>query len=381
MKVAYLIFNWTLGIIFLLVGLNLIINAPIEINILLSAICFFIIAGLLLPPVRNFVYSKTNKELSGNTRIFLNIILLVVFLSIAGGEQDKKELAVKKVQEQADKAIKSQQKIADYFKANRLKIMESLKYSITLKEYDIVLSESNKYLFLKDKELESINTIAKTNKILKVLKNIPSKEIEKNKSLYQQLVALNPSNAKYKSKLKLYSNKVNYAKRNPFKEKDFYFDKKTKGYKKIIIAGVNKVYRENSRCKNIEPSSAYISSSKGSRSNPVFYVTCGKGNGVFNVFFSKSDIEKGKKFSAKKHINKSKATRICEGYAKSHANHPSSVNFSKFMDLSVYETPNGRTRVTSSFTAKNSFNLELKYKISCLLDSNGLIEGNISEAR
>lgn len=166
-----------------------------------------------------------------------------------------------------------------------------------------------------------------------------------------------------------------------FTEADFSFDKKTRPYKNIIIAGINKIHRENSRCKSIDPSSAYISGSKGTKSNPVFFVTCGKGYKVFNVFFSKSDIENDKKFRAKKHISKSRATDLCENYAKANATHPSTVDFSRIMDLSVYETPNGRTRVTSTFTAKNSFNLELKHKITCLLDSNGLIEANISEVK
>lgn len=179
----------------------------------------------------------------------------------------------------------------------------------------------------------------------------------------------------------LRSKKIDSSGTEVFTGADFSFDRKTRPYKGIIIAGVNKIHRENSRCKNINTSSAYISSSKGSKSNPVFYVTCGKGYKVFNVFFSKSDVEKDKKFRAKKHISKSKASDLCENYAKSKASHPSTVDFSRIMELSVYETPNGRTRVRSTFTAKNSFNLELKHKISCLLDSNGLIEANISEAK
>lgn len=175
--------------------------------------------------------------------------------------------------------------------------------------------------------------------------------------------------------------KVDSSGKEVFTEADFFFDKKTRPYKNIIIAGVNKIHRENSRCKNIDPSSAYISGSKGTKSNPVFFVTCGKGYKVFNVFFSKSDVEKDKKFRAKKHISKSRATDLCENYAKSNATHPSTVDFSRIMDLSVYETPNGRTRVTSTFTAINSFNLKIKHKISCLLDSNGLIEANINEAK
>lgn len=166
-----------------------------------------------------------------------------------------------------------------------------------------------------------------------------------------------------------------------FTEADFSFDDRTRPYESIIIAGVNKIHRENARCKVIDASSAYISSSKGSAFNPVFYVTCGKDAQIFNVFFSKSDVENDKQFRAKQHISKSNATDLCEGYAKSSASHPSTVDFSRIMDLSVYETPNGRTRVTSTFSAKNSFNLELKYVISCLLDSNGLIEAEITESQ
>ncbi len=166
-----------------------------------------------------------------------------------------------------------------------------------------------------------------------------------------------------------------------FTAADFVFDNKTRPYESTIIAGVNKIHRENARCKTIDASSAYISSSKGSASNPVFYVTCGKDAKVFNVFFSKSEVEGDKQFRAKQHISKSNATDLCENYAKSSANHPSTVDFSRIMDLSIYESPNGRTRVTSTFTAKNSFNLELKYVISCLLDSSGLIEADITESQ
>lgn len=110
-------------------------------------------------------------------------------------------------------------------------------------------------------------------------------------------------------------------------------------------------------------------------------MTCGSGATAFNVFFSKSEIEKGISLAAAKHIDQSRAIEICETYAKSKAAHPSTVSFSHIMDLAVTEHPNGRTTILSSFTAKNSFNLELKYNIRCLCDSKGLIEGTISEAR
>jgi hypothetical protein len=166
-----------------------------------------------------------------------------------------------------------------------------------------------------------------------------------------------------------------------FSEADFVWDQKTSPHKKIIVAGVNKIRRENSRCKTIDTGSAYISASKGSPSDPVFYVTCGTGANTFNAFFSKSEVEKGITLEAAAHIDRSRAIDLCESHAKSNVNHPSTLSFSRTMDLAVNEHPNGRTTVTSSFTAKNSFNLELKHNIRCLLDANGLIEANISEAK
>lgn len=164
-----------------------------------------------------------------------------------------------------------------------------------------------------------------------------------------------------------------------FTEEDFYWDAKSKPHKQTIIAGVNKIHSENARCAQIDPSSAAVSSSKGTKADPVFYVTCGEGAGVFNVFFSKSEVAAGTPMTAAQHIERVRAADLCERYVKSHANHPSTVDFSRVMDLQVIEHPNGRTTLNSTFTAKNSLNLETKHKIRCLLDKRGLIEGHISE--
>lgn len=173
----------------------------------------------------------------------------------------------------------------------------------------------------------------------------------------------------------------NAAGQEEFTEADFVWDKKTTPYKKIIVAGVNKVHKENSNCKKIDPSSAYLSSSKGTAKDPVFYVTCGEGANTFNAFFAKSEIGKDQSISAVKHIDKNTAIQKCEEYAKNNATHPSTVDFSRFMDLAVTEHPNGNTTVISSFTAKNSFDLELKYNIRCLSNASGLFEANINEAK
>lgn len=165
-----------------------------------------------------------------------------------------------------------------------------------------------------------------------------------------------------------------------FTEADFYWSKETAPYKKTIVAGVNKVYRENGRCKKIDPGSVGVSSSKGTRSDPVFFVMCDDGKGgVFNAFFAKSDVEKGRTLAAPARINQQSAIALCEEYAKRQATHPSTVSFSRVLGLAVHEFPNGRTRVTSYFTAKNSFNLELKYDIDCLFNGSGMMDATITE--
>ena len=98
------------------------------------------------------------------------------------------------------------------------------------------------------------------------------------------------------------------------------------------------------------------------------------------MWFSKDDLGSEKVFEAAKHIDKATAISLCETYARNAATHPSTVDFSRVIDLAINEHPNGRTTVNSTFTAKNSFNLEIKFRIRCLLDATGLIEATVNEA-
>ena len=165
-----------------------------------------------------------------------------------------------------------------------------------------------------------------------------------------------------------------------FVEDDFLFDNSTRKYKKVIIAGANKVHRENARCRTIDPRSAYLSD-MGTTADPIFFVTCGEGAGLFNAFFSASEVKRGVVLGEKKHVSQPDAIAKCENYATSKSTHPSTVSFRRLLGLQLTEHPSGRTRVSTTFTAKNSFNLELKFKIDCLLDSSGFFEANIAEVR
>jgi hypothetical protein len=165
----------------------------------------------------------------------------------------------------------------------------------------------------------------------------------------------------------------------PYTEKDFYWDKLTTPWKKTIIDGVNRVRRDNPLCAQLDPSSAYVSANKGTKKDPVFFVTCEpEGKPVFNHFFSKSDVDQGRPMVAARHIPIATAKKLCEDYAKSQAQNPQTVDYSYVIDNQVIETPNGRTRILSSFTASNLMGVKQKFKVDCLFDAKGFIEGAVT---
>ena len=161
---------------------------------------------------------------------------------------------------------------------------------------------------------------------------------------------------------------------------DFLWDDSTLPYKSAIVSAVNKISRENSRCLSIDATSVARSGSKSKIGKPVFYVTCNTNSAAFNVWFEPADVKQGRIFTATQNIGQKDAVTTCEQAAVGAATHPSTVEFSTITDLSFHPSTSGRSRVLSTFRAKNAFNLELKYQISCLFDGGDLIETLISEA-
>lgn len=165
-----------------------------------------------------------------------------------------------------------------------------------------------------------------------------------------------------------------------FVEEDFYWDEDTSKFKKQLIAVVNKIARENDNCPDPDPGTVAKSSTKSKPNDPVFFVTCGTGADVFNVWFRPGDATDEKTFDAARPISKVAAVDACEAVAREAATHPSTVNFSRFMDLSYFAHKNGNVRLTSTFTAKNAFDLELKYDIYCFFEGAKMVEHSITEA-
>ena len=208
MKYVYLALNWIFGVLLLLTGLVFLIELP------LAGLSLVAISLLLLPPVRSFAHSKTNKEISVKARAISILVLFVTFGVFVGQSQEK---------EKAEQAAQLRQQNIDYFNANRDQIISSVKASLSAKEYQSVISQSAKYLVSGDKELSQMNALAKarlaeiqkaekTEQLLAELKTVPTEEYKKNKNLYQQLVSLHPDNETYKNKVRFYSGKIEGAK-------------------------------------------------------------------------------------------------------------------------------------------------------------------------
>ncbi len=78
---------WAGGVFFLLRGLGNLAKSP------LVGLCQIAVAAFLLPPVRNFVYSKTNRTLSVKVRLFSIIVLFIAaggFIILTESRQDRK---------------------------------------------------------------------------------------------------------------------------------------------------------------------------------------------------------------------------------------------------------------------------------------------------
>lgn len=161
---------------------------------------------------------------------------------------------------------------------------------------------------------------------------------------------------------------------------DFPWNRDTTSYKAQIISIVNRIAREHPGCKRIDPSSVALSTNKGGADDPVFYVTCGELLDAFNVWFKPSDVDSGTAFEPKAQIDRVAAADACEKAAKLAATHPSTVSFSRLWDLAYVPHASGRVTVLSSFTAKNSFGLEINHRIKCLFDGPGLIGTTIAES-
>ncbi|XOV87020.1 MAG: zinc ribbon domain-containing protein [Pseudomonadota bacterium] len=346
---------------------------------------------------------------------FLAFIFLPIIVTTLFGGKSETQSATTVQQSVSGREQRKAERIAT-FDQNRASILAKVKEHIDNQNFIGAYEITIRYLDSGDAELVGLHEIAanalsnariqaRTDEIVEQLRSIPESEFSRNRELYVELVELNPNNDRFEQRLWFYNEKIAEVKRSeaqvaavaakrvadqaaikreiassgPFAESDFYFDVRSAPYKDAIIKGVNRIARENKNCKIKDPSSAAVSSSRGTPDNPVFFVTCDGNRPSSNVWFSLKDVQEHASVTSR-HIGRSKALELCESAAKREATNPATVDFSTLLDVAVKEFPDGRTRLMSSFTAENSFGVESKYRINCMFDSNSLLEAHLFDS-
>lgn len=72
-------------------------------------------------------------------------------------------------------------------------------------------------------------------------------------------------------------------------------------------------------------------------------------------------------------ITEGDAIQICSDYAKAHTLYQNSFDFSIFIDLYTRKRYDGGWLVTSTFTVKNAYNMQIKHDISCVVSATGIV--------
>ena len=220
MKYVYLALSWIFGGVFLLAGVSLMFSSP------LAGLCALAASALLIPPVRDAVYLKTNRELSGKAR-GISVIALLVGASFFAGQSElaqQERHESKQAQEKAEQVEKLRQEAIQEFKLNGQAIISSIEESIAQKDFETAISQADKYMASGDErlkglreqaasELKLLQQAAKTEELLNELKSVATDDNQKQISIYQQLIALNPENATYKEKESVYSRRLQEAER------------------------------------------------------------------------------------------------------------------------------------------------------------------------
>lgn len=153
-------------------------------------------------------------------------------------------------------------------------------------------------------------------------------------------------------------------------ESDFSAKEKT-----MVKEGALKVLRDEPNCLKI--TTGYRSGSKKGQ----YYVTCSAKNGgePFNVWFSPDDVKTDQKLAIPAAFNESASKQMCIDAIKSRVNHPSTLDIHSITGYGTRVANNGNREVIQTFSAKNSFGLELKHRARCLIMPNGDLEITITE--
>ena len=154
---------------------------------------------------------------------------------------------------------------------------------------------------------------------------------------------------------------------------------KAASYKAKVVAGINKVLRDNTRCSDVDLMSLYDAAGF-TKSNPVFFIQCKATDGSpFGVTFNVNDVnDDSTRFGAATIISEADAKRRCMEATERDPGGLRSIAFGILMNGNYIPHNDGRATIGLAFSAKNALGITDSYKIICFFKGTVLTEHRIT---
>lgn len=149
-------------------------------------------------------------------------------------------------------------------------------------------------------------------------------------------------------------------------------------YRTDVAGMLNRLSASHPACKQrLDPMTAAKSTSRGTTSNPSFFVQCGDTQVPEVVRFTLEEARSGAAPSASKPIPQMAAMKACRNAAKERSLNPESLDFSTILDAGYDAKPNGNVVYSSTFTVLSGLGTELRYLIWCRFEGDSLTDVSI----
>jgi hypothetical protein len=214
MEKIYKALGWVFGVS---CGITALTALPTSI---IAALCIAIVSALLLPPVRERLYQKTNIGIPSVARAIAILVLIAIFgLFMDKGEKEAAQAKKAVAEDKHQKMVEEEkQKNIEYFKGHSENILSEVREAVSTQEWAKAISLSSKYLPANNSELKELHTLAlaekakvdaskKTVELLASLEKVDKSDIAKRSKIYAELSRLNSNNKEYAEKASFYEGK------------------------------------------------------------------------------------------------------------------------------------------------------------------------------
>ena len=182
---------------------------------LLGGVLFALAAAAVLPPVNSWLKRTLNLSITSGAKAWIVMGLLVGgSFAIARGVTEDQEREAARATDARAKALRAD------FAANGPTILSRIDSALSVHNYPLAVSIGEKYTAaVSDSQLarrlrdahagqKRIADQAREQQLVARVQRIPPNSLETNRDLYQQLAALNPTNASYKAKYDDFNNRI-----------------------------------------------------------------------------------------------------------------------------------------------------------------------------